>query len=196
MVSAKCITDLSELTSKVTVRTNDINNANMGVGDLLGELCFRQLCTALKVAVEEANTYNEVPANEDKKQAIEFLELRWVLVISDMYFKTWYANRVAWFWLEGSSITQLKSVGLITTSNDDEEFKNSFVHAGEKERKRLAGVAERLASNAKDKFKKFFWDAPENNKNYSCSPACPCDGDENAAGESIGMSALKTNNNQ
>ena len=188
LVSAGCIVSMSELTEATVVRTNDINNANDDVGDLLGELCFEQLCAALSKAVLDANAYNEVPENEDKKSALDFLETKWVLVITNRHFKKWYSNRVAWHWFEGSSITQIKKVGLITTSNDDEDFKNSFKHAANAERKRLAAVSERNASAAKAKFLKHYWDC--NTELYDCNPVCGCDDKADNSGESIGMVTL------
>jgi len=179
---------LSELTPQTNIRTNDINNANSDVRSLLGELCFAQLCAALKAATEAANLYNEDPLNVVKKSILEFLETRWLNVVTNLDFKTWYSNRVAWHWLEGSSITQLKSVGLITTNNDDKDFKNGFKHAEEAERKRLAAVAERIASNAGRNFKVSFWDLSKNA--YSCQQNCACNENPEAPGMSIGMSAL------
>lgn len=160
----------------------------MDVGQLLGIACFNQLCNALKVATEDANTYNENPTNVVKKSVLEFLETKWLNVVSDLYFKTWYANRVAWHWLEGASITQLKSVGLITASNEDNEFKNGFKHADEKERQRLAAVAARLASDAGRLFQVTFWEVYKNS--YDCIPDCGCSENEKTSGISIGMSAL------
>lgn len=187
LVSEDCIVSLSELTSSSLIRTNDINNTNSDVSDLIGEKCFRQLCTALTLAVEAANAYNSDPLNISKKGVLDFLEAKWAALISDMYFKSWYANRVAWHWLEGASITQLKTVGLITTSNSDEEFKNGFKHAEEAQRKRLAAGAERYASNAALKFKLNFWDCCSPNV-YDCLDFC---NNKEKVGESIGMSPAK-----
>lgn len=189
MVTQQCIVSLSELSAQVKVDTAYINFANMDVSSLLGEHCFQELCTALKTAVEAANAYNEDPGNTDKKCAEDFLASKWLAVIQNMYFKTWYANRVAWHWFEGSSITQIKKVGIITTSNDDEEFKNSFKHAAESQRKRLALTAERNASNAKKLFLDHFWNCVDP-ATYTCKPVCPCD-EEDTTGKSIGMSPLR-----
>jgi len=188
MVSENCIISYSELNHSTEVRVNDINNANDDVGDLIGEQCFDELCAALSSAIESANTWNS--ENETTKTLLDYLDTKWKLIITNRHFKKWYSNRVAYHWFEGSSITQLKKVGLITTSNEDDEFKNGFKHAEENQRKRLSNNASIYASNSKNKFLTHFWSHCASN--YSCRPDCPCDDNISSEnpGSSIGFSVL------
>ena len=188
LVESSCIISYSELSESSLIRDNDINNSNDDVGDLIGELCFEQLCASVSESVTAANAYNSDSSNTEKKTIFDFLPLKWSNILRNSHFKKYYSNRVAYHWFEGASITQLKKVGLITTSNDDEDFKNSFKHAAEKQRKRLSDSAANYASNAKTKFLKTFWDNCK--EDYDCSEDCGCDDTENNYGTSIGFATI------
>ncbi len=184
MVSLECIIAFSELTRTAQVRTNDINNTNNDVGDLIGEYCFEQLCAALSSALDEANAANE---NGGTATPMDFLAEKWKAIITNRHFKTWYANRVAYHWFEGSSITSIAKAGLITQRNNDEEYKNGFSHAEEKQRKRLSETAAKYAGMAKAKFLEHFWNAC--GTEYDCKPDCGCNDKETTAGRGIKMTA-------
>ena len=185
LVTGDCIVQLSEITAVAIIKSNHINHANDDVADLIGEKCFEELCNAIQAAIEEANQ------TEESDSLFDFLEQRWKDLISNRHFKKFYSNRVAFHWLEGASITQLKKVGLITTSNDDEEFKNSFKHADEKQRKRLSDSAANYASGSRLKFLKHFWNCAPAGL-YDCAPGCEedCNASAEGSGESIGFCIL------
>jgi hypothetical protein len=164
-VSSECIVDLSELPNWRVVKNNQVANAVNDIDDLIGLKCAEELCSALKAAIEEVNTSGG--AVED------YLPAKWWNLITNKHFKTWFANRVAWHWFEGSSITELRKVGLITATNADEQFKNGFQMADEAQRKRLQCAAANYASGARKKFLEAFWFC--NICDYSCAPSlCDC----------------------
>lgn len=191
LVSKNCVVSFSELTDSSVIRTNDINNTNDDVGDLIGEECLEALCAASTKAVQDANVWNQNPGNaSEQKTLLDFLPTMWLTLIGNRHFKRWYSNRVSYHWLEGSSITELRAVGLITTTNEDESFKNGFKHAEEKQRRRLSSVAQNYASGAKAKFLTHFW-TPKTAQAYGCSPDCGCSEEtSNDSGTSIGMEVL------
>jgi hypothetical protein len=188
LVEASCIISYSELSESSLIRDNDINNSNDDLGELIGELCFEQLCASVSNAVQKANAFNSDVNNTIKKNVFDYLPVKWAIILRNRHFKKYYSNRVAFHWFEGASITQLKKVGLITTSNDDEVFKNSFKHAPEQQRKRLSISAANYASNAKNKFKETFWN--KCSKDYDCSEDCGCDDKDDSYGTSIGFHTI------
>lgn len=164
-VSSECIVDLSELPNWRVVKTNQVANAVDDIDDLIGLKCSEELCSELKSAIDEVNTSGG--AVED------YLPSKWWSLITNRHFKKWFSNRVAWHWFEGSSITELKKVGLITSTNADEQFKNGFQMADESQRKRLQEAAANYASGARKKFLESFWFC--NIHDYDCAPnLCEC----------------------
>lgn len=163
-VSSECIVSLSELPSWNVVKPNHISNATDDVDDLIGLNCSEELCSQLSKAIEEVNNSGGVVA--------DYLPKIWLNIIENKHFKKWYANRVAWHWFEGASISELKSVGLVVPANNDEQFRNGFQMAEEKERKRLQAAAANYASGARLKFLQVFWAC--NICDYECRPKCEC----------------------
>ena len=159
-VSSECIVSLSELPSWRVVSDQHVSNAVDDIDDLLGLCCSEELCQAIIAAIAEVNTSGGT--------VDDYLADRWLALITNRHFKKWFANRVAWHWFEGSSITELKKVGLITASNTDEQYKNGFQHAEEAQRKRLQGAAANYASGARKKFLEAYWFC--NLNLYACAP--------------------------
>lgn len=144
------------------IKANHINDANDAIDDLIGVECSVQLCEALKQAVED---WQNDPDKENKKP-FDFLETKWQNIISNRYFIRWYSNKVAESYLQGTSITEIASVGLITTSNSDEKYKNAYKTAEERERSRLENQSKDRADRARDKFVIQFWN--KNREAYDC----------------------------
>lgn len=164
-VSAECIVKYSEIPNFSLVMPQHLENAVLDIDDLIGIRCAESLCAALKTAVEEANAGGGKPE--------DYLSDKWKQVVENRHFKHWFANRVAFHWFEGSSITQLSEAGLVTASNSDSGYKNNFTQAEESQRKRLSDNAAERASNSRTKFLEGFWFC--NTCNYEdCLPACEC----------------------
>lgn len=149
------------------VEENHISDANTAIGDLLGVECADQLCAALEKAIED---YEAAQSPEDKSP-LDYLEDKWKNIVTNRYFIRWYANRVAYSYFEGTSISKVTDAGLVQLSNDD-EYQNDFKPATEDERKRLEISSKRKAEEARGLFKKTFWD--KNKHNYDCAEKCDC----------------------
>lgn len=189
-VSKECIIALSELPTWNVIKDNHLANAVDDLSDLIGIKCADELCSKLSAAIEEVNTSGGTVA--------DYLQEKWLNVINNNYFKRWFANRVAWHWFEGSSITDLRKVGIVTSTNTDEQFRNGFQHADESQRKRLQTSAANYASGARKKFLEVYWFC--NICLYDCRPDfCDCkrrdcslcnpEG-EGGKGKSIGMDII------
>ena len=164
-VSKECIIALSELPTWDVVKTNHVSNAVDDMSQLLGNKCAAELCTNLSEAIAEVNVSGGT--------VDDYLAQKWIDVITNKQFQKWFANRTAWHWFEGSSITDLRKVGIVTSNNNDEQFRNGFQHADESQRKRLQESTANYASMARKKFQEEFWFC--NTCDYDCQPNfCDC----------------------
>lgn len=171
ILDEQCIVDLTNIQDTASIKHNHINDTNDNLDDLLGIKCAEELCQATAKAVDDLNVYNDSKQPEDPEMTVlDFLEDKWKNVITNKHFKRWYAKRVEYNWLNGSSITELKDVGLITSSNDDGDYDNKFKHADEKQRARLTGVAMDWAEKSKRKFQLTYWF--RNISLYNCLGDC------------------------
>lgn len=186
LVSEPCIIANSEIPKAGIIKTNHINDARNDLDDLIGTKCSDELCEAISAAIKSSEDSGE------DDTLFDFLPAKWKDLITNRHFKKWYSERVAFHWFEGSSITELRKAGLVTTSADDTTYKNDYRHAEEKQRKRLAEVADQKSGEAEFKFRKDFW--TPNLSNYDCAPeSCECSHEEKS---SIGLVVLNENTNR
>lgn len=148
-VSASCIIEYTPLKDVSNISNSNIIDANTSLSDVIGDACFEDMCEALSSAISSINA--------DGGSLEDYLAPEWVSLLSNRYFKYWYVNEVAYSWIEGTSITEIKAVGLVTTKNEDEGYENSFSHAGSKERDRLAATFKTKINRYKNKFLETFW---------------------------------------
>lgn len=189
LADASCILANSELTAATLIKAHHVNKANDDVADLIGEACFEELCAALTAAIEAASEANEGVPPAEQVTAFSLLAAKWQAVLGNRHFKAFYSHRVAYHWFEGSSITELKAAGLITTSNTDEEFKNGFRHAEEAQRKRLSTVEATSAGDSRNRFLTYFW-TPNANA-YTCAPSsCETSCGDAPAGKGVGLTII------
>lgn len=172
-ISDDCVTKYSDIQNPKVLNENHYQKATDDIDDLIGVDCAEELCSALISAVAAANEYNESNPTEPKKTFIDFLPSKWLDVINNRHFKKWYANRLLWHWVHGPSISEIKSSGLVTQSNNDPDYKNDFAQAQENERKRMERGANVYASQGRSKFLSEYW-----NKNIGLYPCavleCGC----------------------
>lgn len=165
-ISEDCVIRFSEISDPTILKESHWQKATDDIDDLIGEDCASELCAAISVAIQEANAANET-------DYLPYLATAWVNVISNKHFKKWYANRLLFHWLRGASISEIKASGLITQSNNDEQYKNSFQQAQEKERQRLEDATAGYSLAARGKFINEYW--LKNTNLYSCAVSeCGC----------------------
>ena len=166
-ISPDCVTQYSEIDDPKILKDNHWRKATDDIEELIGVDCADQLCEDLKSAIVELNDYNENKQPADPEKTIEnFLQSKWLNVVTNKYFKKWYANKLLWHWLYGASISELTLSGLVTTSNSDDQYKNNYAAALEKERKRLQDSATFYFEKAQYSFIKYYWD--KNTSLYNC----------------------------
>jgi len=165
-ISTDCVVRFSEIKDPTILGESHWQKSTDDIEDLMGVSCANQLCAAIESAIEEANAINET-------EYLQYLEARWANVITNKYFKKWYANRLLFHWLQGESTSKIKESGLITISNSDEQYKNGFQQALEKERQRLENATSNYATQGKSRFLNEYW--YKNTNLYSCAAsACGC----------------------
>lgn len=167
IITEDCIKRYSELENPKVLKLNHYQYATDDIDDLLSVDCAEALCAAITQAVTDLQAYNDTKQDGDPDKAIsDFLSSIWLDILNNRHFLKWYANRLFWHWLDGASISDIKSVGLVVKSNTDNDYKNDFQHAEESERQRLQNSADRLADEARKKFLKHYWN--KNKNTYSC----------------------------
>lgn len=165
-ISPDCVVRFSEIKDPNVLGESHWQKATDDMDDLIGVDCANALCTAIETAIQEANDSSET-------DYLPYLASNWLAVISNKYFKKWYANRLLWHWLKGESTSKIKESGLITLSNNDEQYKNGFQQALENERKRLEIATSDYANQGRARFLEEYW--YKNTSLYSCAAAsCGC----------------------
>lgn len=180
-INLECVADYTDIQEVNVIRTNHYNKASLDMEELIGVDCADELCNALSLA------YEQLGESTDENATIEdFLPEIWLNIINNRYFKMWYANRLLWHYVNGASISEIRASGLVTTSNNDSEYKNDYQHAGEKERKRIETSAKFYSDQARTKFNDLFWCYEKTkypcaeldcgcNKHHKCELHCdPC----------------------
>lgn len=165
-VSQQCITKYSDITNPTILSVNHYQKASDDIDSLIGIDCADELCAALEQAVEDLAEYNTNNPGGPEKTTEDFLSAKWLNIIENRHFKKWYSNRLLWHWLHGASISELTVSGLVTTSNNDTDYKNQFQNALETERRRMQDSAEFYSSDAKNKFIHTYWNKKAHL--YSC----------------------------
>lgn len=185
-IDKNCVTKFSDIKDVTILNSSHYEKATNDIDSLIGEDCAEDLCAALKKAAEDAETNNTSILDE--------LPQIWKDIVQNKHFKMWYANRLLWHWLNGASVSELSSSGLVTTRNNDDDYKNDYSHASETERKRMQNSAKFYADEARNKFNKRYWSLKKHlypcaeldcgcSKNYKCPEHC----DKKKGGGGIGM---------
>ncbi len=167
-ISLDCISKYTDIYDVTVIQANHYAKATLDLEDLIGVDCADELCDALTAA------YEQLEASTDPNASIEdFLPQQWLDILKNKYFQMWYANKLLWHFLHGASISEVKSAGLVTTSNNDADYKNDYQHAEEDERRRMQTAAKFYADAARNKFIDLFWCHAKHN--YSCAELdCGC----------------------
>ncbi len=165
-MSDQCVTRFADIKDPTVLTNAHWQKASDDIEDLLGVDCSNELCAALVAAVEESN------ANPGTTFA-DYLSANWLAVIKNKDFQKWYANRLLWHWLNGSSISDVRASGLVVLSNTDEQYKNGFVAASKAELDRMMGSATFYATQGRTRFLNNYW--YKNTNLYSCAVLeCGC----------------------
>jgi hypothetical protein len=165
-ISEDCVTKFSIIKDPTILSDANWQFATDDMDDLMGVDCANELCEAIATAMQLATDANET-------DYLPYLAANWVAVVSNKYFKKWYANRLLWHWLKGESTSKIKEAGLITLSNTDEQYKNGFQQALENERKRLEIATSDYANQGRSRFLSEYW--YKNTSLYSCAVLeCGC----------------------
>jgi len=165
-MSDQCVTRFADIKDPTVLTSAHWQKATNDIDDLIGVDCANELCAALVAAVEESN------ANPGTTFA-DYLAANWLAVITNKYFQSWYANRLLWHWLNGSSISDVRASGLVVQSNADEQYKNGFIQATKAELDRMMGSATFYATQGRTRFLNEYW--YKNTNLYSCAVLeCGC----------------------
>lgn len=164
-IDKACVSKFSDIKDPTILSASHYEKATNDIDSLIGDDCADELCAALKKAAEDAETNGTT--------ILEELPDLWKNIIQDKHFKMWYANRLLWHWLNGASISELSESGLVTTRNNDDDYKNDYEHATEAERKRMQQSAKFYSDEARGKFNKRYWH--RNKHQYDCAEQdCGC----------------------
>lgn len=163
-VSNNCIATVTNMDVKA-ITPSTINNTNQDIGELIGFDCADAMCMALKEAAQQV---------EDNGGVIEdYLSQKWIDILTNQHFKSWYSYKVFWHFLRGTSISDVKGDSLIVESNNDPNYSGSFAAAQEKERQRLQQAAQTYIDQYSGRFLERFW--YKNIDSYDCAvKQCGC----------------------
>lgn len=165
-MSDQCVTRFADIKDPTVLTASHWQKASDDIEDLIGVDCANELCAALVDAVAESNL-------NVGTTFIDYLPAIWIAVIENKDFQKWYANRLLWHWLNGSSISDVRASGLVVQSNADEQYKNGFIQASKAELDRMMGSATFYATQGRTRFLNNYW--YKNTNLYSCAVLeCGC----------------------
>lgn len=182
-VSIDCIIENSDIQDAQSIEEHLFSKATSNIDDLIGSDCAEELCVALESAAEQAE-------DNEETDIAQYLPKKWLNVIQNKYFKSWYANKVQWHFLNGASISEIVNSSLITTSHSDPgSYSEDYKRAEETERKRLQRSTGYYVGLFREKFLNTYWN--KNSDLYNCcEKECGCKKDFTCKGHS------KTNGQQ
>lgn len=168
LISMDCLVKHTVFDDPTVVGVDNYTKATMEVDDLIGEDCAKELCEALEAAAQTATDA------ADGSGITDHLETKWLTLISNKWFKAWYANRVAYHYFNGTSIGEIKEIGIIFNSGRDSAGNDyDSGTSASKERHRLENASKDYATTARTKFLTTFWN--KNRTLYSCAVLeCGC----------------------
>ena len=165
-VSIDCIIENSDIQDSETIQNNLFTLTTSSIDDLIGLDCAEQLCVDLETAAEAAEAANET-------DILLYLQDKWKNVVQNKYFISWYAYKIQWHFMTGTSTSEIISSKLITVSNSDPDYRNDFAAAQEAERKRVERNTAYRVDLFRDKFLKTYW--YKNTDLYDCAEKeCGC----------------------
>lgn len=163
-VNYNCIANNTNLQVD-SIQENHINNANNDIGELIGAECAEELCQALNDAAEQAETDGGIME--------DYLATKWLNIINNKFFLSWYSYKVQWHFMLGASISSIESDSLVVRSLSDPNYQGSYNPAEASERKRLERQSQYYYERYRDQFLESFW--YKNIALYDCAKQeCGC----------------------
>lgn len=145
---------------------------NSDVCGCIGENCFSELCAAIIKAQDEANAHNDLNPGENKKH-LEFLEDRWLNLITNRFFKMMYAAYIVFYYYElGYGTSQVTPNGDVKDNSNTNQFAQRGISIGLKDAQSKANKQLIIAKTALKNFEEKFLD--KNRTMYPCLPQKKC----------------------